>query len=281
MSKASKWLVGIVAAGAAVALPITVVALQGSDQANVAPRFTAVQLANALAFNQGAAAPYLAVFERPAVAATGKLLAVERSVDWAIRADPSLAKRFARDAQSGSAAKVTVALHLLSGLTRAAFAAEFGPASGRQLTAWARQAPEHVSITAASYETMCSQCVINTPPPVTVTASPTPTYPYPPLTCLTCSPISIPPPTPTPTPSPTLTIPVSTCPDCHRNTPPPITVTANPSGNPTAMVDLSLIKSGVALSLPYLLAGAHLATRADRKDLAETVAVITFSLDAA
>jgi hypothetical protein len=282
MNKTSKWLLMTLAAGVAVALPICIVALQGSGQAKPAPRFTPVQLANGLAFNQGAVAAYLAVFDRPAVAVTGKLLAVERSVDSALLADPSLANRFASDAQSGSAAKVAVALHLLGRLTRVAFAAEFGQGSGRQLTDWARQAPNHVSITAPAYDSLCPDCVENSPPVITI--SPTPTYPWisPPLTCLTCSMPPIPPitPTPTPTPSPTVTIPPSTCPDCVENTPPVITITPGPSGNATVKEDMSSVPSGVALSLPYLMAGPQPATRAGRKDMAETIAVVAFSLDA-
>jgi len=210
MNRFRKRLVVFLAAGAVVALPTTVVFLQGSGsgQASPAPRFTPVELANGLAFNQGAAATRLVVFGRPDVAVAGKLLAVKRSVDAALRADPSLAGRFAADAQSGNAAKVAAALGVLARLTRAAFRHEFGRASGPAMTAWAREMPENVSIPVAQADgggDICPQC---------------------------------------------------------------------PTNNPTDG------GGSVALSLPYVMTGLHLAGSAERDYTAETITVVAFSLNA-
>ena len=281
MNKFGKQLVVTLAAGAAIALPVAVVSLQGSGRPSQAPLFTPVQLANGLAFNQGVAAPYLAAFERPEVPVTGKLLAVERSVDASLRANPSLARSFASDIQSGSAPRVAVALGVLGRLTRAAFGDEFGPAGDRRMTAWAKETPEDVTITAAVYNppSTCATCVVNTPP-ATV---PGPTPPPPPFTpfpiCTGCITYTPPPTVTAPAPPPpTITYPPPTCSTCVVNTP-PATIPAPTNGAPQVERAAS-VPSGVALSLPYLMAEPHRTAPADRKNLAETIAVVAFSLNA-
>ena len=252
------------AAGAAVALPITVVLSQGSGRPGPAPVFTPVQLANGLAFNQGAVAPYLAAFVRPDAPLTGRMPAVERSVDAALRADPALALRFARSVQSGSTVRVAAALATLGRLTRAAFGAQFGRVGGRAIAAWAGETPKVVVITMTLGDPggTCSTCVVNTPPP-TVTGPPAPPpnpppLPYP-VPCYLCG--NTPPPT-APAPPPSFTPPPPTCSTCVVNTPPPT------------------VSSAMAVSLAYLFAEPRLAARADGPGMAETIAVVALSLDA-
>jgi hypothetical protein len=245
--KTLKRLAVIMAASSVVALPVSVVLSQGSGQVNAAPHFTANQLANGLAFNQGPAVTYLSVFERPRVRVTGKLLAVERLVDVALRAHPSLALRFASDAQSGNPARVRAALDELGRLTRAAFGREFGPAGARRMTAWATATPQKVDITLADDP---SAATTDPQPPMTVKPDPT-LPPYPDF----------------PTPS----------------VPPPDPVTADPPTMPPAgppITDAAAVSvpSGAALSLPCLIARLYGAARPDRKAVAETIAVVAFSL---
>jgi len=260
MNRIFKRSVLALAAGAAVAMPIVVVISQGPGRPGPAPVFTPVQLANGLAFNQGAVAPYLAALGRPEAPVTGRLLAVESSVDAALSAHPALAARFARGVQSGGTARVGAALGTLGRLTRAAFRAEFGRASRRAMTAWAGEAPKVVIVAAAVGDPggTCPTCVRNTPPP-TVSAPPAP-----PTVPSFCAPVCViltlppnpPPPPPTFTPPP---LPV--CPGCIVNTPPP---TAS---------------SALAVSLAYLMAQPRRAALADRAGMAETVAVVAASLD--
>ncbi len=275
MNKFVKQLLVVSAVGTAIVVPIAIVTSQGSGPADPAPIFTPVQLANGLAFNQGVAASYLTAFERPQVPLTGKLPTVERSLDASLRAKPALARTFARDAQSGDGTKVRVALGILSNLTRAAFDHVFGQAGGRRMIAWAGQGAKAVDINLApdAQGTLCMNCYQNSPPP-SVTSSPTPTKPW--FTCTGPYCLPWPPPTPTPNPSPTLSFPVPPCGICHQNSPPP-TVTAPPTG--AAQLALS-VPPGTAFSLPWFMAGAHRSARVSRQDMAETIAVVAFSLDA-
>jgi hypothetical protein len=280
MNKFAKQLIVALAISTAVGVPIAIVSSQGSGPASPAPFFTPAQLANGLAFNQGPAASYLTAFDRPQVPLTGKLPTVERSLDASLRANPMLARRFARDAQSGNGAKVRVALGILGSLTRGAFDRVFGRGGDQRMIEWARQGPKDVDINPAADEqgTLCPDCDQNTPPPITVSPSPTPTKPW--LTCTFPVCLPWPPPwTPAPTPSPTITYPQH-CSTCIQNTPPP-TVTAPYSPPPTEDAQLALaVPPGVAFSLPWFMTGPHRSARVSRKDMAETIAVVAFSLDA-
>src|ERR1700761_2131876 len=144
MNNSLKQVLAVFAVAAAIGVPLAIVSSQGSGPPNPAPLFTPVQLANGLAFNQGAAASYLTVFERPQVALTGKLPAVERSLDASLRATPALPRKFARDVQSGSGTKVRVALGILSRLTRVAFEHVFGRSGRQRMIAWAASGPRNV-----------------------------------------------------------------------------------------------------------------------------------------
>lgn len=269
MSRFRTWLAAISVAGIAIAIPAGVVYLQGSGQRTPAPVFTPVQLADGLAFNQGTAAPYLAVFQRPGTPVTGRLRTVQHMVDAALRADPRMARRFAADVQSGRATRVADGLRLLGRLTRAAFRDEFGQNGDRQLIAWTREAPTRVSIAAAvsdpEYGYGCSTCAQNPP---TANPPPPPVI-IPPTYCLICI-INPPPPVPAPPPAPPHVPLPTTCSQCVINTP-----TAGGNGQVEEAVP-----AGVALSLPSLMAGTSGAARADRKAAAETIAVVAFTLDA-
>lgn len=124
-------LLAIPAIGAAVAVVVAVLPAS-SASTTLAPRMSAVELANGLLFNQGKAASYLTILGRPAVHVTPKVLAVERFVDHALRARPALASAFARDIQSGNRVKVDLALTSLSGLTKIALDREYGAATIRR-----------------------------------------------------------------------------------------------------------------------------------------------------
>ena len=132
--------VAVVAAGAAVAVAAAAVASPAPPRA---PRMSAVTLANGVLFNQGPAVHYLTALGRPKAPVRGKLLAVERSVDQALRDHPTLASAFARNIQSGNRIQVRAALESLGSLARAAYQNQYGAAATERVVAQAKATLAH------------------------------------------------------------------------------------------------------------------------------------------
>ena len=101
-----------VAAGTAIG--VVVASLPALSAPALAPRMTVTELANGLLFNQGRAARYLVVLNRPAVQMTRETVAVEHSVDHALATHRAQAHRFASDVQSGNRIKVKAGLAILT-----------------------------------------------------------------------------------------------------------------------------------------------------------------------
>jgi len=129
-------LVGTVAAGAVVA--VVAASLPASSAPPSAPRMTAIELAHGLLLNQGRAAHYLTVLDRPTIKMTRWLRVVQRSVDRKLEGHPELAGTFARDVQSGDRVKVAAGLAILGRFTNQALTSEFGRVSARRIAAQAK-----------------------------------------------------------------------------------------------------------------------------------------------
>lgn len=133
---ARPFLVGTVAAGAVVA--VVAASLPASSAPPLVPRMTASELAHGLLFNQGRAAHYLTVLDRPTIRMTRWLRIVQRSVDRKLKEHPVLAGTFARDVQSGDRVKVAAGLAILGRFTTQALASEFGRVAARRIAAQAK-----------------------------------------------------------------------------------------------------------------------------------------------
>jgi len=129
-------LVGTVAAGTVVA--VVAASLPASSAPPSAPRMTAIELAHGLLFNQGRAAHYLTVLDRPTIKMTRWLRVLQRSVDRKLEGHPELAGTFARDVQSGDRVKVAAGLAILGRFTNQALTSEFGRVSARRIAAQAK-----------------------------------------------------------------------------------------------------------------------------------------------
>jgi len=114
----------VVAAGAAIGA--IVATLPTSSASALAPRMSAAELANGLLFNQGQAAHYLVVLDRPKIRMTNDMVALERSVGHALQTHPALGGRFATDVQSGNRVEVQAGLVILAGFTYRASMRVFG-----------------------------------------------------------------------------------------------------------------------------------------------------------
>jgi hypothetical protein len=109
-----RWAVGLVAAAA------IGVAYAGQVQAapQAAPAFSAVELANAILFDDGPAAGYLTALDRPPVEWNDNLTKTEQAVDAAVASDPKWAESFAAQTQSGDPNQIQGALNDLAVVSR-------------------------------------------------------------------------------------------------------------------------------------------------------------------
>jgi hypothetical protein len=77
---------------------------------NTVPKLDAVTISDAVLFNQGPAAQYLAKLNRPQVTMTDDLTAIRTDIDTKLAADSAFASDFATRMQSGDPAQVQAAL---------------------------------------------------------------------------------------------------------------------------------------------------------------------------
>jgi hypothetical protein len=129
------------------ALPLVIasavgLAYQGQAHANAplgpVPNFTATQLANAVLFDNGPAAPYIASLNRPAPKQDDTQIREEQAIDTAISADRVMAANFQTEIQSGDPNQVKGALSQLSRVTYTVYVNLFGSAEVSQAVAYAQ-----------------------------------------------------------------------------------------------------------------------------------------------
>jgi hypothetical protein len=85
-----------------------------------APRFSAVDIVDAVAFNQGPAAQYLGDLERPTIQWTPDVVRTREVINSAILSNTAFAQSFATRMQSGDPVQITAAVDELSKFSREA-----------------------------------------------------------------------------------------------------------------------------------------------------------------
>lgn len=113
-----------------IATAAVVTASTGTVQAapeEPAPRFSAVELADAVMFNDGPAAEYLAGWDRPETEWTDATVLSKEAIDEAIANDPEWGAAFASRIQSGDPQRIEGALKDLAEYSRVVADELFGP----------------------------------------------------------------------------------------------------------------------------------------------------------
>jgi hypothetical protein len=119
----------LVVAALAVATGVALVAARGTASAAVTPRLTSVEIADAVLFDTGPAAKYVASVQRGQVRWTAELRGIRAGVDAALTADPTgyYASEFATAMQSGDPRAVQQALGRLGKTVRGYLERRYGP----------------------------------------------------------------------------------------------------------------------------------------------------------
>lgn len=97
-----------------------------AEAAGKAPRFGAVQLSDAVLFNEGPAAPYLESLGRGQIPWTWTLRDGQKAINESISRDQQWGSVFAANLQSGDPVRVRTALRDLSGVARDALTRKWG-----------------------------------------------------------------------------------------------------------------------------------------------------------
>jgi hypothetical protein len=106
------------------------IAYQGQAHADAGlgpvPNFAATQLADAVLFDNGPAAPYIASLNRPAPVQDDRQITEEQAVNAAINANPGMAAQFQAEIQSGDPNQVKDALSQLGKVANTVYVNLFG-----------------------------------------------------------------------------------------------------------------------------------------------------------
>jgi hypothetical protein len=126
-----RWRWGVALAVAA-AIGVAVAGQGNAATAPVAKPFSAVQLTDAVLFNTGPAAPYLASLQRGQVPWTDAMKKSQEAIDAAVSADPKWGAAFARQLQSGDPNQIEAGLSSLGNLAYAVLTKQFGARAVQQ-----------------------------------------------------------------------------------------------------------------------------------------------------